>query len=88
MKAFTAFPSHNSAQRQAGYRPSGGVRSPTINTRFVPSAAYLLLVPHYLKGSIRWLQMKMYLLKLLVQECANSYAYKLQVVQFRNSIFN
>jgi len=36
----------------------------------------------------RWLQMKLYYLKMLVQECTNSYAYELQVVQFWNSIFN
>ena len=36
----------------------------------------------------RWLQMKVYQLKMLVQECTNFFAYKLQVVQFWNSLFN
>jgi len=31
---------------------------------------------------IRWLQMKLYKLKMLVQECTNSYAFELQVEQF------
>jgi len=32
--------------------------------------------------AIRWLQMKLYYLKMLVPICTNSYAYKLQEVQF------
>jgi len=32
--------------------------------------------------------MKLYQLKMLVQEYANFYGYELQVVQFWNSIFN
>jgi len=32
--------------------------------------------------------MKLYQFKMLFQECANSYAYEMQVVQFWNSIFN
>jgi len=35
-----------------------------------------------LKEVIRWLQMKLYKLKMLVQECTNTYAYKLQVVLY------